>query len=728
MRPPDRSAWQAVRFAVPLLALSLTACGSDDGRDGFFDPVRQRAALTTTSQDSPYGSRPVREPAEETPRVQPFAVRGSGAFVNTGYQPPASRVQIAQAGPGEFTLNFADADLREVIRAMLQDSLETNYTVDPRVQGMVTLQTSRPLSRAQILPTLEEILRLNGAALIEGDGIFRIVPIEEAGRSAPNLSFNDLRGRGLSVRVVPLRFVSAPEIEGLLESFGSVAGGLRVDAGRNLLFLTGTRQELNSLANMVSVLDVDWMKGMSFALQPLRVTAPDTMISELEQIFEDPSGPKLAGLLRFVPIERMNAVLVISKQPRYLDEALQWIARLDQGGGDQQRVHVYYVQNRRAADLAEVLGQIFGIETASFGDSTADLAPGLTPITLSTGEAPGGEALDAPPPAPLDGGPSASGGSASLAGLGEVRIIADEESNSLVTLASSADYDVVEAALKKLDILPLQVLIEATIAEVTLTEDLEFGVRYFFQQGNNEFTFSDLAGGAVGAVFPGFSYVFSSSDAQVALNVLQGVTDIEVLSAPSLVVLDNQTGKLEVGDQVPVATRSTVSTTDPDAPAVNEVEQRDTGVILTVTPRVNAGGLVILEIVQEVSDAVATETSDIDSPTIRKRKLDSTIAIQSGETVALGGLITNRREEAEVGIPLLSDIPLLGNLFKTTDDQDRRSELLVLIRPVVIRDSNDARAVTDELRRKMKVIFPEFDESSSDAEEADEEEGGPSGS
>ena len=677
-----------------------------------------------TSQDSPYGSRPVGGPSDEAPRVQPFATRGSGALVNTGYQPPATEVQIAEAGPGEFTLNFVDADLREVIRAMLQDALETNYTLDPRVQGMVTLQTTRPLSHAQILPTLEEILRLNGAALIEGDGVFRIVPIEEAGRSAPNLSFNDLRGRGLTVRVVPLRFVSAPEIEDLLESFGSVAGGLRVDAGRNLVFLTGTRQELNSLSDMISVLDVDWMKGMSFALQPLKAAAPDTMVSELEQIFDDPSGPKLSGLLRFVPIERMDAVLIISKQPRYLDEALKWIDRLDQGDGDQKRIHVYYVQNRRAADLAEVLGQIFGVETATFGESTGDLSPDLTPIILTTGVGAGGGG-DAPPPAPtpMTGGPAA-GEAASLAGLDEVRVIADEESNSLVILASSAEYEVVLAALDKLDILPLQVLIEATIAEVTLKDELDFGLRWFLQQGNNEFTFSDLAAGAVGAVFPGFSYVFNSSDAQIALNALKGVTDVEVLSAPSLVVLDNQTGKLEVGDQVPVATRSSVSVTDPNAPTVNEVEQRDTGVILTVTPRVNAGGLVILEVVQEVSDAVETESSTINSPTIQQRKLESTIAIQSGETVVLGGLIRNRRKDITRGIPILSDIPILGNLFKTHDDEDRRGELLVLIRPVVIRNPDDARAVTEEVQRKMKRIFREFDESSSEDEEV---EGSPAG-
>ncbi len=286
------------------------------------------------------------------------------------------RVQLAETGTGEVTLNFADADLREVIRTILQDTLETNYTIDPRIQGTVTLQTSRPLSRDQILPTLEEILRLNGAALVESSGLFRIVPLEEAGKTAPNLSFNDIRGLGLSVRVIPLRFVAASEIEGLLQAFSSIAGGITIDAVRNLVFVAGTRQELSNMTNLVSVLDVDWMKGMSFALKPLTSTGPDTMIVELEQILLDPEGPNLSNLLRFVPIERMNSVLIVAKQPRYLDEALRWIERLDQGGTDQQRLHVYYVQNRRASDLAEVLGQVFGVETSILGDTTSFLAPG----------------------------------------------------------------------------------------------------------------------------------------------------------------------------------------------------------------------------------------------------------------------------------------------------------------------------------------------------------------
>ena len=726
--PGRTHGWIASAIALAAFPALLAACATEQKRAEFFEKARQQATLTDVAPTVPPGNLYSPEREVDAPRaIEGFTQRGSGRFVQTSLKPsPLGRVQIAEAGPGEFTLNFADADLREVIRTMLQDTLEANYTVDPRVQGMVTLQTSRPLSRDQILPTLEEILRLNGAALVESSGLFRIVPLEDAGRSAPNLSFDDIRGRGLSVRVIPLRFVASSEIEGLLQAFSSVAGGVAVDSARNLVFVTGTRQELNNLSNLVSVLDVDWMKGMSFALKPLRSTGPEVLIAELEQILLDPAGPDLSSLLRFVAIERMNAVLVIAKQPRYLDEALGWIERLDQGGVDQQRLHVYYVQNRRAADLAEVLGQIFGVETSILGDTTSALAPGLTPVTLSSEPglegAPGGEVPPSPSLPPRSGSAPA-GGSTGLGGLGEVRIIADQESNSLVTLASAADYRAVEAALKQLDILPLQVLIEATIAEVILTDELDFGLRWFFQAGDNEFSFSELSETAIGASLQGFNYIFANGDAIAALNALKEITEVNVLSAPSIVVLDNQTAKLEVGDQVPVTTRSTISTDDADAPAVNEVDQRDTGVILTVTPRVNASGLVILEVVQEVSDAIETDTSDIDSPTIQQRKLESTIAIQSGATVALGGLVRDEIEESVSGIPLLMDIPFLGNLFKTRNTQNERTELLVLLRPRVMRNPEDARALTDELKRKLPGIFPPEEEP--DPEEV--EEGPPAG-
>ena len=205
--------------------------------------------------------------------------------------------------------------------------------------------------------------------------------------------------------------------------------------------------------------------------------------------------------------------------------------------------------------------------------------------------------------------------------------------------------------------------------------------------------------------FPGFNFLVDSGDAQVVLNALSEVTDVNVISSPQLMVLDNQSARLQVGDQVPVATQSAVSTnTDTLDTVVNSIELVDTGVILEVTPRVNASGLVSLDVVQEVSDAISTTTSDIDSPTIQQRRVESTVAVQSGQTVALGGLIRERDEESVLGIPILSDIPILGNLFKTTSQLSNRTELLILITPRVVRDQAEARAVTDELRQRLTTL------------------------
>ena len=252
--------------------------------------------------------------------------------------------------------------------------------------------------------------------------------------------------------------------------------------------------------------------------------------------------------------------------------------------------------------------------------------------------------------------------------------------------------------------MPLQVLIEATIAEVRLTDQLRYGLQWFFAFGSSRATLSEAASGAVSSLFPGFSYLYSRVDARVVLNALTSVTDVRIISAPQLFVRDNAQARLQVGDQVPIVTQQAISVTDSDAPLVNTVEYRDTGVILEVIPHVNTSGSVILEIIQEVSDVVPTESSGIDSPTIQRRQISSEVFMMTGETVALGGLIRDRQTEGVSGIPLLSEIPILGNLFKTTSNNEDRTELLVLLTPRVIRNAQDAAALTEELRRRIPSV------------------------
>jgi general secretion pathway protein D len=473
------------------------------------------------------------------------------------------------------------------------------------------------------------------------------------------------------------------------------------------------------LLETVEIFDVDWLAGTSFGLFPLEYADAKTVAQELENILGDGGDERLAGLVRFVPIERMNAILVISPHQRFLSRAETWIERLDRGGGQGdggRRLFVYNVQNGKAADLAAILEQIFGADDAAAAAPGA-VAPNLRPVEVSAANPPAGalaqsrtagqrtgQTAPRPTPGAVAGRESSPSRAVDFAGKGKIRVIADEANNALVILANASDYRMVSEALKKLDVVPLQVLIEATIAEVTLNDDLRYGLQWFFKANSSEFTLSSVATGAVAGIFPGFSYLFAGGDVRVVLNALSEVTELNVISSPQLMVLGNQTAVLQVGDQVPIATQSAVSVTDPAAPIVNTVEFRDTGVILRVTPRVNKGGLVIMDIEQEVSDVVATTTSTIDSPTIQQRKIKSSVAVQSGETVALGGLIRESKVFTKSGIPFLSDIPIIGALFGTKTEDERRTELLVLITPRVVRNQTEARRVTDELRRRLSKV------------------------
>ena len=645
---------------------------------------------------------------------EPELVRGTGVLAR---RPTRSRTEVDFISDGDITLNFANAEIREVVDAVLGQALGLSYIIDPRVQGEVTARTSRPIPRQSVIPALENILALNGAALTLDNGVYKVVTLQQAatGLTGPTLTTRpEESAQGFSVNVIPVRYASAQALSEVLRPFIGPGRVFRVDASRNLIIFAGTGPEARDLIDMISVFDVDWMAGMSFALFPVQVADAKSIVADLDTIFLQGGQTPLAGLVRFVPIERLNAVLVISPQVAYLDQVETWIDRLDRGGeGSGRRIFVYHVQNGRSADLAEVLGRIFDIGGSDKKAPGDGLAPGLLPATLSSApvaqdQQPPAQEGQASPEIVASGGARVSDktGISEITNGGNIRVIADERNNALVILATAAEYRMIEATLKRLDLTPLQVLIEVTIAEVTLNDTLKYGLQWFFQKVDNTAVFSTLADGAVSSAFPGFSYVFTPNDARIVLNALTEITDVQVISSPQLMVLDNQSARLQVGDQVPIATQSAVSVSDSNAPVVNSIEFRDTGVILAVTPRVNAGGLVTLEVRQEVSDVVATTTSQLNSPTIQQRSIESTVAVQSGDTIALGGLIQDRNQEAQSGVPLLSEIPILGNLFKTTSEAQRRTELLVLITPRVVRDRGEAKDVTEELRRRLSGIEP----------------------
>ncbi len=706
------------------------------------DIRRKQAEARAAQREAQLPPPPERtaEPARVTAKPKgPQIDRGTGIFLN----PDAGKGRAMAKPTGSITLNFADTDIREIVRTVLGNLLKANYVIHPKVSGKVTVQTSRPLPRSALLTTLDSILQLVGAAMIDTGTVYRIVPAAEAPRQAPPLRPRlavASRQAGFMVQIVPLQFISAAEMEKILEPLAPKGSILRTDETRNLLILAGSRRDLNSLIEAVDIFDVDWLAGMSVGMFPIKYAKAKEITGELTKIFGgDGKGGPLAKMLRFIPVERLNAVLVISPQPGYIKRAENWIERLDRSTDETgRRLFVYYVENGRATDLASILGQIFGTE-APQQPAQARLAPGLRPTRMrstrtsavtGTGipATPRTAALSPPATgtrtpqrpsttaarAPSRAAQAVSSEQSIKLGEGrEIRIIANDATNALIILATAADYRMIEAALKKLDIVPLQVLIEATIAEVTLTDKLKYGLQWFFTSGDIEVGLFEGSTNALTQAFPGFSFLFNTTDIKSVINALQTVTDVNVISSPQLMVLDNQTATLQIGDQVPFSTQSAVNLdnvietdTSTTTTITSSNQLIDTGIILRVTPRVNKGGLVIMEIEQEVSDAINVSSSGISLPTIQQRKITSTVAIQSGETVALGGLIKDKKDRTKSGLPWLSQIPVLGALFGKTDNTDTRTELLILITPRVIRNLHEARAVTDELRKRLRAVIP----------------------
>ena len=708
-----------LRIVATLLALSSCAAPPEPAQG----PPPETARPPAPAPFAQSTVLPTIKPDEEaTP--PPEIRRGTGRFVAAG---PAG-VPAQATAAGETTLNFVNADIADVAKAVLGDVLKLNYVIDAGVQGSVTLQTSQPLPRDIVLPAFEQAIRLAGLALVERDGIYRVVPLAEAPRSAGSLETATAHAPGFGVEIVPLAYVGVAEMQKLLEPLAPKDSILKADPGRNLLIIAGSERERAALMENIRLFDVDWMAGMSFAVLPLKSVEPKTLIAELKEVLGGKDSP-LASMVRLVPISRINSILAISPQPRYLNQMAEWVNRLDRiRESANQRLYVYYVQNGRASDLASVLNKALN------GSSRETTAPGTREVGLSEPET--------PPSTPLPGANAGTGLSTpslldqnkareaqnmpateTSTGAGDegasrrangIRITADQINNALLIYATPADYAVVEAALAKLDIAPLQVLVEAAVAEVDLTKDLNYGVQYSFLSGSSHsISFSAAPAGGIAATNPGFNYLFTSGKSiQAVLSALQDLSSTKVLSTPEVLVLNNQSATLQVGDQVPILTQSSVSTITTGAPSINTIEYKDTGVILKVTPHVNESGLVLMDVAQEVSDVAPQNpgSADLGTPTITLRKISTTLAVQDGETIALGGLFKEQKVHTDAGVPWLLDIPIAGALFGTTTNQVQRTELLVMITPHVVQGVQKLRDATEELRRSIPDARAVFDQ------------------
>jgi general secretion pathway protein D len=600
------------------------------------------------------------------------------------------------------SLNFEQAPLTEVVHAIMGDILELNYIVEHPINGKVTLRTRTPVPRDQLFDILESLLQANGALMVrDGDGRFFISASGQMRQLKPSVAASAAGVVGFSTIVVPLQFISAKNMAEILAPVADEDAFVRIDDLRNLLMLAGSRAQLQGWQEIITTFDVDLLKSMSVGIFPIENTSLEEIEEALSTLMGKEDGGLAEGLagigsvVRILPVERLNSIMVVTPRAHYLERIELWIKRLDQAPDKnfELSLHVYPVQNTNASHLADLLSTIFGGSGKGGGRAAkAGVAPGLTPETVSAS----------------GGGAGAGGRSSSPSSVvaGDVRVVADEENNSLLIYATGKEYRKIQSALERLDIAPTQVIIEASIIEVTLNDDLRYGLEWSLNGGlggSYEGTARLIEGRAVAPKVPGFSYsvINGAGDIRVVLNALASENLLNVISSPSVMVLDNQTAVIQVGDQIPIETGNTV--TD-GGNTITSIQYKDTGVHLEVTPSVNAGGMVTMDIDQSVTDVGPVDTDGAGERTFLERKINSRVSVKSSESVVLGGLIRENKSSGSSGIPLLHNLPFIGALFGTKVIEDSRTELLVIITPRVIYSESDLRDVSREMRSQMQGL------------------------
>ena len=704
----------AVFVAVLVIAASCTST----------TPVRPTSTgKTIKTTSAPSDNQPIIEGLSEAdPGITDTEIyEGTGVFID---KDAAARPARPVSEDGEIVLNFEGESIQSVVHTVLGEVLQETFVIAPGVGGEVTFSTSKPVSREQLLPILELLLRWNGATLVWSEGRYHVLPLSEAvrGHLTPQIGSAEY-ARGYEVRAVPLRFIAPTEMAKILEPYVRDGAILQADSFRNMIFLAGTREELRNYLRTVEIFDVDWLEGMSVGIFPLHTVDVESIIMELEGIFGTASESPLAGMFRFVPLERLGSIMVITYQEDYLYKAEEWIQILDRGAaGAGKQLFVYRVKNLEAPILAGYLAELFGGggQQTTSNRPQGTLAPGLEPATVGSVQDFNNNRLGM-----NEGRDRAGGDGGSAFALGEdseIRITSILETNSLLVQCTQSEYNAVLAAIERIDIEPLQVMIESQVLDVELNEELQFGVNWFLT--NNPDLIPDGIGdideyvqaaafGSGSEQSGGFNLLTTLATplgdgmpfVSATIAALDEVTDVRSLAAPSLLVRNNATATITVGTQVPVQSSSISTGTNN---VVSSAQYVSTGVTLTVTPRINPGGLVYMDIQQDVSRPGARDPdiSTSGNPPISNKTVTSQVAVQSGQTVFLGGLINEQDSQGRSGVPYLSRIPWIGSLFGARSKALTRSETVVMITPTVVENAVDLKAVSEEMEDEFSRVPP----------------------
>jgi general secretion pathway protein D len=671
-------------------------------------------------------------------------------------------------------LNLKNADLVEAVR-ILADTMGINYSIDPKVKGTVNVRATGNLTQSDLLSIMETLLHINGATLIKGPELYKIVPLDKAATRALPVYSRGAVPPGMRAQVVFLEQTAAKEMVAVLKPLTSPGGNIG-EAAHNALILVDTPENLDKLLKLIHLVDTRALAQTLVRVVKIYNTDPKEIISEMETIFAayGTLAQKEKGKfgVSFLPVTRINSVMILATSPSLMERALYWTKQLDLKTEMLANIHVYNVVNYKAKNLANILTQVYGgtptaptvkeakPETAApaFGGSPFGLggAGGTQRTTGTTGlgattpgttgtfmgatgmqqqGVPGAEAGAAPP---LKERAVAGAGAPGAAPKEGVRIIPDEENNLLVVVAPPHEWNIISRILKELDIMPRQVLNEVLVAEVTLTDQLKYGIEFLIGGTPTQTTTTTATGtttqptgvlvatptttttGTAPATVEGVTisspasatFTAASGFTFVALdtvNKLKGLINllaaegkVNILASPHIMAANNQEARIMIGSDVPILTSQSVPLISQTTSfQTSTVQYRSTGIILTVKPQINARGLVTLDIAQEVSDVQSTTTGVSGSPTFTVRQAKTSLITGDNQTVVLGGLIREDRTVSQAGIPGLRRMPILGPLFGSESIGKTRTELLVLITPHIITNLEEGARITHDMKEKV---------------------------
>ncbi len=602
---------------------------------------------------------------------------------------------------GEFSLDFVNISIEEFISIVFTEMLGKNYILDSTIKGEVTVQTKGKVNSEHLLSIVESVLASKNAVMVSKDNHYEFIPLSKAKNYSLKPELYSARNLepGYRMVIVPVNYLDPASLKPILESVAPGVTHLKIDKERRAVIVTGTAQEIANVVDAVQIFDVSWLKSKSVALLPVENTQASVVKGEISKILTSQNKGNEIVIDTF---ERFNALLVVASSRKEVEAVQNWLKVLDvEVPTADTQLFVYDVQNRKASELADMLNNIFGDASTpllSSSPTASNTVSNQEVVVSNSGAAK----------------PAVSRARPSISSDSSLKIVSDETNNALVVLAKKSEYDSIKKVIKELDTLPLQVLIEVSIVEVTLTDELSYGLEWFLKhngvadQYNTETTLDLNAGSGIGAISPGFSFLLSGTGSLVSavFNTLASESKLNVISSPSLMALDNHTATIRVGDQQPVQVSAGKSTNNDVL--TQSIEYKSTGVLLSVTPRVNSGGLVTMELSQEVTDVGSIDDAT-GQRSFLQRNINSTVAVQNGRTIILGGLITENASNGESGIPGLHDVPYAGGLFGKTSNSKIKRELIVLITPKVIFNHQDALDITQEYAEKMELLKSSLD-------------------